>query len=79
MKLKFVECLGWSTYGTYVLFKIEGGDEYHCLGYTIWMNSTEMEIADWITESTFDMWWSDSGIQGDKKAFKGALRRMGVI
>lgn len=77
--MKFKKLLGYVEDSSYIAIEIEGGDYRNCIGDQVWINreGTRMEVTDMASESVLRE-TADLFERSSKRAFKGALRRMGV-
>ena len=77
--MKFKELNGWVEYSSYISLGIENGDNSDSIGDQVWISKdgTKMEVYESadkdVLQEAMDLFESNS-----KRAFKGALMRMGV-
>lgn len=76
--IKFISAHGYSGGSCYVQFSIAGGDSSYCIGDQIWCDEHNLEIADFIEKEALEEFFENCASKS-VKAFKGALRRAGVI
>ncbi len=75
--MKFLQALGSIEGTSYYTFMFEQHDlTLVCCGDSIWSDGTQVQIAEWVDEDDLQ----DLIEQVDNsKAFKGALRRCGIL
>ncbi len=63
---------------SYISITIEGGDNSNSIGDQMWISNdgTQLEITDMADEDVLEE--TSKLFQGDRLAFRGAMRRMGV-
>ena len=77
--MKFKELNGWVQDSSYISLGIENGDNSDSIGDQVWISKdgTKMEVYESadkdVLQEAMDLFESNS-----KRAFKGALMRMGV-
>ena len=78
--MKFKQLIGYVADSSYIAFEIEGGDNSYSIGDQAWIShdGNRLEISDMVEQEVLDeviqMFENQS-----RRAFKGALRRIGVI
>ncbi len=77
-KIEFVKCNGYVDGTSYINFTIKNGDKNDSIGDQLWISpcGTELEITD-MADSTVIKEASELFFAGHKKAFLGALHRIG--
>jgi hypothetical protein len=77
--MKFVKLNGYKEDSSYISITIENGENSNSIGDQVWISKdgTELEILDYVESDvlieTMNMFEGNS-----KRAFKGALLRMGI-
>lgn len=77
--MKFISLEGWVEDSSFISIKIEGGENHNSIGDQVWISNdgTEMEVYESadkdVLEEAMDLFEGNS-----RRAFKGALMRMGV-
>jgi len=77
--MKFIGLIGQEDESSFIQFDIEGGDNNDSIGDQMWISKDGkfMEIMDYADEDVFKETMELFEV-GSRKAFKGAMMRMGV-
>lgn len=77
--MELIGVLGYIENSTFIEFEIKGGKAFDSIGDIVWINSlgTLLLISDFATMEIIDQ-VTQMFIPGHRRAFKGALRRLGL-